>query len=150
MDSTAQLAVNGPNIVHEIIEGEVVIVDMNNGYYYSSEHTGAAIWRLIDGGSSLQQIVEALASRFPGALPEIERTTREFIEQLCAERLVVASGARAQRAAAIAGLEELGPAFTAPVLHKHQDMQDLLLIDPIHEVESAGWPHKQADLQGKS
>jgi hypothetical protein len=32
-------------------------------------------------------------------------------------------------------------AFTQPVLEVYTDMQDLLLLDPIHEVdEEAGWP----------
>jgi hypothetical protein len=28
----------------------------------------------------------------------------------------------------------------APVLEKYTDMQELLLLDPIHDVEEAGWP----------
>ena len=30
-----------------------------------------------------------------------------------------------------------------PVLNKYTDMQDLLLIDPIHDVEAHGWPAKR-------
>jgi hypothetical protein len=30
--------------------------------------------------------------------------------------------------------------FNAPVLNKYTDMQDLLLLDPIHEVDATGWP----------
>ncbi len=32
------------------------------------------------------------------------------------------------------------PAFEAPVLESYSDMQDLLLLDPIHDVDDAGWP----------
>jgi hypothetical protein len=28
------------------------------------------------------------------------------------------------------------------VLHKFTDMQDLLLVDPVHDVGDAGWPHR--------
>jgi hypothetical protein len=28
------------------------------------------------------------------------------------------------------------------VLEKFTDMHDLLLMDPIHEVSDAGWPHR--------
>jgi len=30
--------------------------------------------------------------------------------------------------------------FNVPVLNKYTDMQDLLLLDPIHEVDATGWP----------
>ena len=30
--------------------------------------------------------------------------------------------------------------YQAPVLQAFDDMQDLLLFDPIHEVEPTGWP----------
>jgi hypothetical protein len=31
--------------------------------------------------------------------------------------------------------------YTKPVLNKYTDMQQLLLADPLHEVQEAGWPH---------
>jgi hypothetical protein len=30
--------------------------------------------------------------------------------------------------------------FAAPALNTFSDMQELLLLDPIHEVDEAGWP----------
>ena len=38
--------------------------------------------------------------------------------------------------------DDLGtaPAFVTPELHKFTDMQELLLVDPIHEVTEEGWP----------
>ena len=39
------------------------------------------------------------------------------------------------------GLPPLGAAWTAPVLEVFTDMEDLLLLDPIHDVsEAVGWP----------
>jgi hypothetical protein len=37
------------------------------------------------------------------------------------------------------------PSFTPPLLHKYSDMQELLLLDPIHDVDEAGWPKPIAD-----
>jgi hypothetical protein len=37
--------------------------------------------------------------------------------------------------------------FQAPALEKHSDMQDLILLDPVHEVGPRGWPHA-ADSEG--
>jgi hypothetical protein len=36
---------------------------------------------------------------------------------------------------------ELGGEFAPPVLHVYSDMREVLLLDPIHDVEDAsGWP----------
>ncbi len=37
--------------------------------------------------------------------------------------------------------------FTNPVLEKFTDMADLLLLDPIHEVDESGWPNKPPDSE---
>ncbi len=31
--------------------------------------------------------------------------------------------------------------FTEPTVHTYADMQDLLLLDPIHDVDETGWPN---------
>ncbi|MBX3014591.1 MAG: hypothetical protein KF832_23935 [Caldilineaceae bacterium] len=33
--------------------------------------------------------------------------------------------------------------FETPVLNEFTDMQERLLLDPIHEVDHAGWPHRK-------
>ena len=40
--------------------------------------------------------------------------------------------------------------LAAPVLNKYSDMQDLLLLDPIHDVdEEAGWPTNKPNLENE-
>ena len=37
-------------------------------------------------------------------------------------------------------------AFVAPALHVYTDMQEFMLVDPLHDVdEVAGWPHAKTD-----
>lgn len=40
-----------PNIMHEMIDNEVVVVNLDNGTYYSFDGVGAQIWRLLGGGA---------------------------------------------------------------------------------------------------
>jgi len=50
-----------------------------------------------------------------------------------------ANGDRPPRAAAPTADR---PPFVKPILQKYTDMADLLLLDPIHEVDAGqGWPH---------
>jgi hypothetical protein len=36
--------------------------------------------------------------------------------------------------------------FAEPVIEEFDDMQGLLLLDPIHDVSEEGWPHIGSDL----
>ena len=142
MNESQRFAVSGPNIVHEVIEGEVVIVNMNNGFYFSSEKLGCLVWRLVESGASFGEILDILATHYPGKRSDIEQSVGKMISELDAEGLVVSldgSPAGELPIGLFDGIE--GSEFVAPVLHKHKDMQDLLLVDPIHEVEDSGWPN---------
>ena len=35
--------------------------------------------------------------------------------------------------------------FEAPRLEKYTDMQDLVLLDPVHEVDEQGWPQQRPE-----
>lgn len=149
MNLSERFKVSGPNIVHEVIEGEVVIVNMNNGYYYSSENVGSVIWRLVERGSTYGEIIAALAARFSGSSAEIAGATARMIDDLLREGLIIFTETGPDGPIptdAFAGLDD--SAFVPPQLHKHKDMQDLLLVDPIHEVETTGWPNRKAEPGG--
>ena len=149
MNLSERFKVSGPNIVHEVIEGEVVIVNMNNGYYYSSENIGSVVWRLVEQGSTYGEIIAALAARYPGSSAEIASTTAQMIDDLRDEGLIIGTETGPDGlvpADAFAGLADSG--FVPPQLHKHKDMQDLLLVDPIHEVETTGWPNRKGEPGG--
>ena len=32
------------------------------------------------------------------------------------------------------------PAFVAPALTRYTDVKDLLVLDPVHDVDEMGWP----------
>ena len=46
-----------PNIIHDIIDGEAVIVNMENESYYSIDSVDAVVWDCIEKGMSISQIV---------------------------------------------------------------------------------------------
>lgn len=48
MDNDRVLRVNTPQVVCETIDGEVVIVNLDKGIYYSLLKTGADIWSRIE------------------------------------------------------------------------------------------------------
>lgn len=139
--------VNFPNITHETIDGEVVIVDLNTGNYYSMDKAGAVIWNLIDEGLSIHEIIAKLSAHYDGGGEGIEKSVYELLKELQEENLITPNGQREkerQNAQEYLGKQNSLASktrFDTPILQKYSDMQDLLLLDPIHEVDQSGWPH---------
>lgn len=134
--------VNLPKIVYEIIDGQVIIINFDNGAYFSLDGTGADVWRMIEGSASAEEIVDLICRLYEGSRGEIERSVSAFLSRLGDEGLVLMTGGRSSGSPAedltMSGAER--PLFEAPLLTKYEDMKDLLLLDPIHEVDESGWP----------
>lgn len=137
--------VNSPNVIHEIIDGEVVLVNLENGSYYSIDRVGAVVWDYVEKGLSSSQIVTAIAAQYDGEQADIAAGIQQLFEDLQVEQLIVAgeaaSGDGHLPAVNKAANGQTKPPFEAPVLHKYTDMEDLLLLDPIHDVDESGWPN---------
>jgi len=143
--------INAPAVVSEIIDGEVVIMNLTSGNYYSSDNVGAVIWGWIEGGKTLRDIGRRLSLRYAAGAEDIAATLTAFVERLIEEKLVreVALGPTpaTDNGHALNGAAG-GEPFVAPELHVYTDMQDLLLLDPIHDVDEAGWPRPRDDTPG--
>jgi len=149
MSAPNRFRVYTPQVTHETIDGEVVIINLDNGSYYSMNNAGAVIWDLLGAGMPVEQIVEVIARSYSGDPREIETGVTALVEKLQQESLIVSdNGTRTDEANGAVVVAKSGaelPPFECPVLHKYTDMEDLLLLDPIHEVDDAGWPHKNQD-----
>jgi hypothetical protein len=138
--------VNSPKVVHETIDGEVVIIHLDTGCYYSLDGVGAVIWDRLDHGASLGETGAWLGQQYPANQLEAESTVARLVGELQTENLIVAlNGPTASPNGRVESGAPLPVAFQSPVLHKHTDMQDLLLLDPIHEVDETGWPSIKKD-----
>ena len=136
--------INSQDIMHETIDGEVVIVNLDSGAYYAFDGSGQYIWdRLSQDGATQEQLIAELAPQFAASASEISAGVKAFFSQLLQEGLIEGCvESSADGATALVVEASAAPAaFVAPNLSKYTDMEALLLADPIHEVEPAGWPH---------
>jgi hypothetical protein len=125
----------------ETFDTEVVIVNFDTGTYHSVQGTGVDVWRLIERGAAVDEIVSAVAARHAGDRDCVRATIETFIGQLVQLGLVVADAAASRTGAAVDDADTDGKRpFEPPVLNTFTDMQELLWLDPIHEVDEAGWP----------
>ena len=140
--------VSGPNIIHEQFDDEVVIVNLTTGSYYSAEKTGASIWSLILQNKSKDEILAQFANEYPADLGEIEHGISSFLSELIQESLIAQDGSSpgASVESRPSADSNRAKSFDKPSLQKYTDMEELLLLDPIHEVDEMGWPNaKQVD-----
>lgn len=134
--------INTPMIAHQTIDDETIIISFDTGAYFNTEGTGAGIWRSIDMGTPLQEIVATLCEHYPEQTAEIEMTVGDFIAELQREALIVPIP-DAPRNSATKDAPQISIAFAPPVLHKYTDMAAMLLLDPIHDVNEQGWPYQK-------
>jgi len=140
--------INSPTIIHEIIEGEAVIINMEMGHYYSIDQTGARIWELVDKRASADEIIQSFTKYYAGDPKTIQRSVLDFLAELQRENLIVPASKETddQNFSGNVITPTERPPFNQPELHKYTDMQDLLLLDPIHEVDESGWPNVGSDI----
>jgi hypothetical protein len=146
MSLDTRFAVNSPKVILETFDDEVMLVNLENGNYYSLEKVGAVIWGLLEQGRSSSEVQASVVQQYDGERLELEHLTARFIEELAQEDLIIpiaASQEVDQRGfdTSLPPQPDMPKAhFAPPVLHKFTDMQGLLLLDPIHEVDETGWP----------
>jgi hypothetical protein len=148
--STARYALNQPPVVGEMIDGEVMVINLDTGVYYSVTGAGAAVWPMLLGGATQPEITDRVARHYGADATSVERDLGKFIARLANEAILrprqddVAAGS-------FDAIDEW-PAMTYPGFgfERYEDMQALLVIDPVHEVGDFGWPSRSADDSGKA
>ncbi len=134
--------VTNPQVIHETIEGETIIIDLASGTYFSLQGAAPAIWNAIADGKGDEQIVAHLETLYEADSAELGAAVERFLAQLTEDELIAPSenGTDHARAAETAQPGQRAP-FTPPTLERYTDMQDIILLDPVHKVDSRGWPH---------
>jgi hypothetical protein len=138
-------------LMHETIEGETIMINGATGNYYSLDPIASEVWQGIEFGAPVAEIVAFLVERYGAARVEVESELLRFVQELEQEGLIVPRAA-SDRAVDLSAISQGPPPaaqFRAPRVEKHTDMQDLILLDPVHEVDpERGWPHVQERSTG--
>ena len=137
------LRLNRPKVICEVFEDEVVAINLETGTYFGMGGTAKEVWRLIEGEVPVDGMVVHLAERYTRQSQEVAADLELFTNSLLAHGLVTAE----PTVASVPATALDGPAgsWEAPKLTVYEDMQDLLLLDPIHDVDETGWPARKQD-----
>jgi oligoribonuclease NrnB/cAMP/cGMP phosphodiesterase (DHH superfamily) len=133
-----KLGPNRPDIVSEKFEDEYILVSLINGNYYSLRGTASDLWDHVEDTCNMQSLVSAYRDHYD-LNQENMRSLEDFLKDLISQGLAKT----VPDEDSIASVLEIqnGGDFEIPVVEAYSDMQDLLLLDPIHDVdEETGWP----------
>lgn len=127
---------SGVNIVSEIFGGEVVAVNLDSGKYYSMLNAGAYIWSALLAYHSAEQIAASLSAQCQLDLLSVQQDVQQFISTLESEGLLRCSPSDKQPLDVAPHVGD----YVRPVFEVFSDMQEILLLDPVHDVDASGWP----------
>jgi hypothetical protein len=131
------LEIRGPECIAEDFGGEIVVLNAASGVYYSLTDLAAGVWRDLMAGHSVGALLNAISRADKGASEAIIK----FIGGLEEAGVLRRSNPRAPSTATPESVTLIRAGETKLTIQCFEDMKDLILADPIHDVdEDRGWP----------
>lgn len=138
MEKTTYYFLDQKKLSYEDFGGEMVAINFDTGKYYGLSGTALAIWNLLIRPRTEDEIVAALEQQYVETDQNIAANTRGFLDILKAEGLLIVLESAPDPQPVAADTKQ---AFTIPGLEVHSDLQELIMLDPIHDADPEhGWP----------
>ncbi len=130
-------------IACEHFDDETIILNLPKGNYYSLKGTGQLIWSQLEKNINSTDIVRLLSNYYNITTEVANPTIEAFLSQLVQEELIIEVDHSETTSTPPPVSNTTNQPFSLPVLEIYTDMQELLMLDPIHDTDPGkGWPHK--------
>ncbi len=125
-------------VAHDRIDDEVVAIQLETGEYFSMRGAAADLWAAFATGTDEKALAAAIWRQANLNELELESSIKKYVSELQEASLIE----RAQLEHASEAVL-LTPFYDGLVVERFTDMQELMLLDPVHDVEpESGWPFK--------
>lgn len=141
-DDVVTIGVNAPLVVSETRDGEAIVMHHGTGTFFDADGSGAFIWQMIERGTTEAAAADAVRTAYGIDNGTAALAVADFLALLRQHDLVTigeTGDSGTSIGADAVDVAAAGP-FTPPALRVHTDLADMLLLDPIHDVDEAGWP----------
>ena len=133
---------NTPRFVDETVDGEALIMDMVTGSYYTCRDSSTIAWEALKAGVATSDVAALISNAYRVELGNVERDVERFVDDLLGdEMLVPLDGSAAPAPPATTNGSVIGE-YQPLRFDRYTDLADLILLDPVHDVSDAGWPHE--------
>ena len=141
MNLETKFEINPQKVISETLDGETIIINLETGTYYSMNETASLVWNDLQSGYSIQKIEEHMGVLFEIQDKNIKQSILDFIKILEADNLIIGSEVISDVSVQNEAVHQ--KPYSVPAIEKYEDMQEMLLADPIHDVDVAGWPKRK-------
>jgi hypothetical protein len=148
MDVVDTWSAKESGVIHQEFDGEVVVIDLASGNYFSLPDSAGVLWRqMVQGPCTAQSLIATLVGKYDVEQARAAEDVLAFLADLERDGLAVRSTGAAHAPASVPAdtAQSARAPYSAPKATAFRDLQELFLLDPVHEVDpSAGWPHVAA------
>jgi len=135
-----ELTIKHQEVVLERLGNEIVIISFDSGRYYSAKGLATDILLLIENKVPAAKWEMKLNNYYSSEVLD-KKKIRKFLETLIENNLCIR-------------IEELKESnyelpidlqreqFDEPIIKIYDDLQDIIMVDPIHDTSLEGWPEK--------
>ena len=127
-----RLVPNRPDVLDEVFDGEAVLVNLRTGRYFALSASATEVWSALGQGTDWAELTAAVSVEDDPLVRFAHRLADEALVRVEGELPAAPDTDSFADGSADGGLDM--DVFT--------DMQDLLQLDPIHDVnlDGSGWP----------
>ena len=136
MNDNTRYQISYPNVVAESFGSETVIVNLAKGTYFSLDEVASILWTAVTGRAPISKIRKAIRSNYPQDEDTAASDFDDFLETLLKHELVETTDVTSGDFV----LNFPAALYSKPVITVHSDLQDILLLDPVHDINEEGWP----------
>jgi hypothetical protein len=133
---------NAPAVIAETIDGEVMVMNLQAGIYYSVTAEGAYIWPALVAGVPVDILQAGVARGTDAPADAVAADLAVFVQRLLDESLLRPLSTTTGRPDAIPPSDQTRKLYRGFGFERYDDMRAMLVIDPVHEVGDFGWPQK--------
>ncbi len=129
---------NEAEMFYDIADGQAVVINFATGAYFGTNQLGAEVLDRVLKGYSTDRILSALR-KAPGCPENISEKLDTFIAEL-KEKSIIVEGKTEPGGDDLFDTTLFEDGFVMSIV-EFKEVQDLILADPVHEVdEDEGWP----------
>lgn len=148
MTAHDRFVINSSKVVHDNIDGEVIIINFETGNYYSLNAVGRDIWNSLESCPALIEIINQITGKYEVNSGIVKEDIILLLTDLQKEELIMIKIDESSLSLIEDTKNHLTEniennvklKYNKPGFLKYTDMKEMLLLDPIHDVDETGWP----------
>ena len=129
MKPETRFEVNEELVAAKVMDGEVVIINLSTGSYYTGNDVTGTLWPLIAGRCQVATMIELLCSHYDVTPARAAADVERLLHHLEAEQIIRPAGAPASISLDAEVAPERQP-YRVPEVEVFRDMAQLLALDP--------------------